>query len=103
MSLEQYLLNEGFIPHKLEKIKGGTQWVPVKQYYFSTMGSCWIRFQKDQEWFAIGLSEKDKPVTLINPRPIRVLCDDQMNRILLKYPPDQIIKAIREGTFLDFS
>jgi hypothetical protein len=102
MSFENLLLSKGYVPHGLKKFNGNVDWVPLEKYFYSTMGNSWIKFIKQDKYFVYGLSEANKPPTLIKPRPLiinenfirTVYFDDDMNKIFINYTAQEIYDAI---------
>ncbi len=100
-AFEQYLISQGFerfeFNAKLWKLE------PAKGYLLSSMGNLdyrYIHYQNPKFQIIFGLHEKDRPATLIYPRPnivsndVNKFSDDAMNRALAKYTPEQVFKAI---------
>ena len=101
-AFEQYLIEQGF---ERMTYKNGL-FVSAKGYLLSSMGDIDYRYIKGKKQIIFGLHEKNKPATLIYPRPfikssdpdIYSFSDDAMNRILMKYKPEQVLNAIFDRT-----
>lgn len=114
MNFQEYLLNNGYKPFR--KIYQNKQWIyteiPLNGFSTSVSGGVDIRFIKDENEIIWGLSERNKPPTLIYPRPniivkkkeesINHVWDDAMNICLSKETPEQIFKAMydKSKTFI---
>ncbi len=100
---ENYLIEQGF-----EKFQMNCKTMKLekagKNHVISTMENLDYRYIKNDLTIVFGLSQKDKPTTLIYPRPNlkfnSFVNDDQMNRILWKYKPEEILDSIINGTSL---
>lgn len=95
--LEQYLINIGYKRYRKAYEKKEFVYIPdTIGYYFSTMVTGWLdyRYLKGDHEIIFGLNEKDKPPTLIYPRPKNVKEDDVMNRVLKDNSPEEIYKMI---------
>jgi hypothetical protein len=96
-AFEEYLLEQGYQKFIKKLIKGAWVYIPADKHNLSTLVNIDHRYIKNGEEIIFGLHEKDKPPTLIWPRPLGVLLDDDMNRILLCYSPEVILDAIKNG------
>lgn len=104
-AFEQHLQSIGFIPHKEEFIgrrgKRELKRTPIQEpelSYFSTMMSgrtenAWV---KDDKMIYFGLNIKDKPPTLISPRPTSIewWMDDEMNKVLKNETEEDIFSKL---------
>jgi len=91
MSFQEYIKSIGFIPDR------------DNDDSFSTMiqkGTI-VRYYKGSRKIEWGLNEKDKPPTLIYPRPKETFdsntghtSDDLMNRMLSEKAPEEIFKLL---------
>lgn len=107
---EQTLLAKGYVKHifncktmQLEIAKGHT---------LSTMVNLDHRYIHPdvQGEICFGLNEKDKPPTLIHPRPrievtredevLNETSDDAMNAILTTFSPEEVIEAIYDKSII---
>ena len=97
-AFEQYLIKQGF---ERMVFKDG-MYHHAEGYLLSSLGNLDYRYIKDGKEICFGLHEKNKPSTLIYPRPfikssdpdIYSFSDDAMNRVLMKYSPEQVLNAI---------
>jgi hypothetical protein len=107
IKFEEYLVNKGYEQFAFSFDKG---YYKPKTYIISTLvnlGHIYINSDKEHK-IVIGLHEKNKPVTLISPRPrieVKRLIDDkvvifnewyddEMNVVLSKVDFDLIYKAM---------
>lgn len=83
-TFEQYLISKGFKPDS-------------DKLHYSSLDHIHTCYQLGDVKFYFGLSEKDKPPTLIYPRPrakSQIYVDDNlMNRMLMKYDSETIFNA----------
>lgn len=98
---EQYLISIGY-----KRYRNGIEITDAKDYHFSTMepGGLYYEYIKDgfiTLWF--GLNERHKPPTLVGPRKnlyqiINITHDgsedDNVNRLLKEYSPEQLYEII---------
>lgn len=103
-TFEQYIYENGYIPHIYNHKK---EIYEVGYSYYSTMGVVAHNFiNKDdpEKQIFFGLHEANRPATLIWPRPNAIVLregkehtayyDDDMNVLLAKFNPEQIVEAI---------
>jgi len=97
MSFQKYLLSIGYSTFRVDYVDGVKTYAPSVDDYFSTYspGKLDIRYLKDGHEIVFGLHEKDKPPTLIYPRPKGVESDDDMNRMLADFEPERIYELIK--------
>jgi len=100
-AFEQYLIEQGF---ERMVFKVG-ELVAQKNYLLSSMGDIDYRYIKEEKQIIFGLHEKDRPPTLIYPRPfiksndpnVYSFSDDAMNRVLMKYTPEEVLTQFLTG------
>jgi hypothetical protein len=105
--LELYLIESGYTRYRSD----GT--IARDTDTYSTMGSLYFDYVLGDKSYRIGLHERDKPATLISPRPKVIremsvngryfrynnaeLFDDTMNILLARYTPKELIQLIESG------
>lgn len=97
--LELYLIESGYTRYKPNGV------LAKDTDTYSTMGSVWFDYVLGDRSYRIGLHERGKPPTLISPRPNIVrgrmvmaeLYDDNMNIVLARYTPKELIQLIESG------
>lgn len=96
MSFQEYLLSIGYLPFRVIFENGEKKYIPAKDDYFSTAqhGYIDIRYRKLNKEIVFGLHERDKPPTLISPRPRGIESDDDMNIILMNLPHEITMKLL---------
>ena len=106
IAFENYLIEKGFEKFAWDSKKG--EYYKPKTHIISTMVNIAHFYIKDDIKIAVGLHERNKPVTLIYPRPniiidkiendstIRIVefQDDAMNIALQKFSFDEIFEAM---------
>lgn len=92
IGFEAYLLKQGYTPYS-KRYRNGKFEYEEPPMQLSTMGDIDIRYLKDDIEFIIGLHEKDKPPTLISPRPSSCKNDDTMNKLLSHFSHEEIYNA----------
>jgi hypothetical protein len=96
---EEYLISIGYKRYRqgYDSKTGRVNFVESYSDQFSTMGTCWYAFMINddlQSQILFGLNEKDRPPTLVFPRPMGVHDDDLMNRVLKLISPKSIYDMI---------
>jgi len=97
MNFPDYLISQGWAPHR--KIWDGSKW-EYKACEFKSQYSCMqsgeidYRFLKQGKEVIFGLNERQKPPTLVYPRPVGLETDDDMNNFILQHTNEEILKAI---------
>lgn len=107
ISFEGHLLQLGYEQYTLES-NGFKKVVAITNYYSSMSPVCsyWI---KDGSAFCVGLSERDKPITLIRPFPIALAFkmsnnepirtnDDTCNKVLSSYSNGDIFDSLIDNS-----
>ena len=97
--IEQYLMSIGYERYRKVYNRKKKEWEYIKDdvgYWFSTTESGMLLYfyKKDDNEVIYGLNEKDKPPTLVWPRPENIYEDDEMNRILKQETPENIYKML---------
>lgn len=110
-NFEQYLLDEGCSKHIYNTKKMCLEKCDNNNHTISTMVNLDYRYLKGDDIFTFGLSEYGKPPTLIHPRPRMKIIrngevsfeknDDNMNFVLQKISPKEIIDAIKNETLIE--
>ncbi len=115
MGFEDYLLSLGYKRFRKVYANNKFEYVDFKHKGFSSMmpGGLDVRYIKDNDFdneIIFGLSEKDKPPTLVYPRPrikyvtdsnyMNEVRDDAMNVCLLNETPEDIFKAMYDDSIL---
>ena len=99
-SFEKHLIDKGFKRFTLNTKTFKLEY--ANGYLLSSMVNLDYRYLKGNIMIIFGLSEKNKPPTLIYPRPIRDnYSDDMMNRVLMKYSNNEILNAILNKKILE--
>lgn len=101
---ENYLLEKGYIAYSKQWINNKWEYLPPVNISSTMSGGICTHYIKDNVQIVIGLNEKDKPITLCNPRPSIIIerkldCltewnDDAMNIVLSKIDFDTIYRAM---------
>lgn len=111
-AFENYLIEQGFKRYRQVFEKGNWRLEEIYKGSVSTMWDLAFIYLKGDLKIIFGLGEKGKPPTLQSPRHFtvtwsgedfirrRLVNDDEMNRILMKYSPAEVLHAIENKTNL---
>lgn len=100
---EEYLLDQGF--KRMVRLHSG-EFLEGKKASYSSLENVIYWYLKNERRIIFGLNERHKPPTLIYPRPrikskeVPSWSDDAMNRVLGKYEPEEILKAIYDESII---
>jgi len=93
MNIVHYLISQGYKTYRWSK----NGYIPCDNNFdFSSMreGGLDVRLVKDDSQFVYGLNEKNKPPTLIHPRPFNLQSDNEMNTYLRENTIENIYKEL---------
>lgn len=94
---EIYLLSIGFVCHRrIRTGKDSMEWTPATHTGFSTMVTCQYKYiHPNGQECLFGLNEKDRPPTIISPRPNTIVkLSNSSKYVIIGYVSDFIIGGL---------